>query len=466
MKIISILLFLSALAAPASSQLFDDGFYIPCGIAPVKVIAAELDGQPGIDLVMADDAAGAISILLNQGDGTFGTPTIISFDPAVGTYTLCAGDLDGDLDNDLVVGHGTTFSVLANDGAAGFTSGPTLPTNGYWIARETCAADIDGDGNVDLIWGEPNLGGGLWLAMNEGETFATPVELFHSHVSDPVVANFDGDSHLDIAFQRSAQEEVVVLLGLGDGTFQAPVSYTVPASSSLVDLAANDLDGDTDVDLIVLDGNYSAYVWLLTNLGDGTFGAITNLFSTPPNGGPSVIALDLDGSGCGDVVSVGQWRDVEINDCVGEYTQENPDPIRTTRDVAATDLDGDGDLDLVFAASGVDSVLVNLNTRFEVSAAPDDLPGSRLVGCYPNPFNPQTTIEFELRDRAAVDLRVFDLSGRTVRSLLAETTLNSGRHLAVWNGRDDAGLSVASGIYFYRLEAGDYSETKRMVHIK
>jgi len=85
---------------------------------------------------------------------------------------------------------------------------------------------------------------------------------------------------------------------------------------------------------------------------------------------------------------------------------------------------------------------------------------------HPNPFNPQTTIAFELPKREAVTLSVFDISGRLVRELITAESHTPGRHEVVWNGRDDVGRQVASGTYFYRLEAGSYSETKRMVLIK
>ncbi|MFH2053292.1 MAG: FlgD immunoglobulin-like domain containing protein [bacterium] len=84
----------------------------------------------------------------------------------------------------------------------------------------------------------------------------------------------------------------------------------------------------------------------------------------------------------------------------------------------------------------------------------------------PNPFNPHTIIAFELGKREAVSLRVFDVSGRLVRSLIDGEVFDPGRHEAIWNGRDDSGRQCASGTYFYRLEAGQYSETKRMVLVK
>jgi hypothetical protein len=85
---------------------------------------------------------------------------------------------------------------------------------------------------------------------------------------------------------------------------------------------------------------------------------------------------------------------------------------------------------------------------------------------HPNPFNPQTTIAFEIEGQVEVSLRVLDLSGRMVRSLIVGESRAPGRHEVTWNGRDDVGRQVASGTYFYRLEAGEFAETKRMVLVK
>ncbi len=92
--------------------------------------------------------------------------------------------------------------------------------------------------------------------------------------------------------------------------------------------------------------------------------------------------------------------------------------------------------------------------------------GVRLFSNYPNPFNPQTTIAFELPKQESVNLRVFDMAARLVKELVRGAVSTSGRHEVVWDGRDDAGRQVASGTYFYLLEAGNYSETKRMVLVK
>ncbi|MEN8006587.1 MAG: PKD domain-containing protein [Candidatus Krumholzibacteriota bacterium] len=83
----------------------------------------------------------------------------------------------------------------------------------------------------------------------------------------------------------------------------------------------------------------------------------------------------------------------------------------------------------------------------------------------PNPFNPMTTIFFELPEATSVRLQVYDISGRLVRSLL-NGSLGAGRQDVVWNGKDDSGQQVAAGVYFYHLNAGSYNETRRMVLVK
>lgn len=75
----------------------------------------------------------------------------------------------------------------------------------------------------------------------------------------------------------------------------------------------------------------------------------------------------------------------------------------------------------------------------------------RLLPAAPNPFNPRTTIAFELPHAGRVDLSVHDAAGRRVRSLLGGVFVAAGRHSATWDGRDDTGTAVASGIYHLRL---------------
>ena len=91
------------------------------------------------------------------------------------------------------------------------------------------------------------------------------------------------------------------------------------------------------------------------------------------------------------------------------------------------------------------------------------LPGeTRLLGNAPNPFRPNTTIEFEVADPGLVTLRIFDAAGRQVR-LLVNRPYPAGRHRIAWNGRCDTGEFAASGVYFYRLSVNGVENSRRMV---
>ena len=90
---------------------------------------------------------------------------------------------------------------------------------------------------------------------------------------------------------------------------------------------------------------------------------------------------------------------------------------------------------------------------------------TRLLAASPNPFNPATTIEFMLAVPGNASLRVYDVSGRLIRSLV-DGRLPAGMHEVMWNGRDENGSMAVSGVYFYRLSAGDIVQTRKMVLLR
>ncbi|MDP8201333.1 MAG: T9SS type A sorting domain-containing protein [Candidatus Tenebribacter burtonii] len=84
---------------------------------------------------------------------------------------------------------------------------------------------------------------------------------------------------------------------------------------------------------------------------------------------------------------------------------------------------------------------------------------------YPNPFNPTTTITYSLIEYSYVELSIYNLKGQKIRTLV-NTLQESGIHKSIWNGLDDDGKSISSGIYLYKLNAGNYSSTKKMILLK
>lgn len=84
---------------------------------------------------------------------------------------------------------------------------------------------------------------------------------------------------------------------------------------------------------------------------------------------------------------------------------------------------------------------------------------------YPNPFNPETTIRFSIKEGGNVQLNVYNLKGQLIRSLV-NAQLSAGQHRIVWNGKDNNGNAVASGIYLYKMETANYSSMQKMMLMK
>jgi hypothetical protein len=103
--------------------------------------------------------------------------------------------------------------------------------------------------------------------------------------------------------------------------------------------------------------------------------------------------------------------------------------------------------------------LWNDDVSWEIPAA------ATLIGNYPNPFNPSTTFRYGLSEPDQVTLKVYNTLGQLVRTVVNDFQ-GEGYHEAVWDGRNESGAMVASGIYVYRITAGSFMETKRMILMK
>jgi hypothetical protein len=119
------------------------------------------------------------------------------------------------------------------------------------------------------------------------------------------------------------------------------------------------------------------------------------------------------------------------------------------------------------ATLGVNRAIMFVPTRENLTAVGSGAGLNRfgLEQNQPNPFNPRTVIRFSLDQSGPTSLTIFDVSGRAVRRLISGAAA-AGAHTAVWDGRDDAGRALPSGIYLYRLDAGDGAVTKKMIMLQ
>ena len=313
------------------------------------------------------------------------TPTVWQFNAAAGagpgefplTHTVTtaadgarsvgAADVDGDGDLDLLSasGYDDKIAWYENDGSGSFTTIHTVTTTAD-VAYSVAAADVDGDGDLDL------LSASSWddkIAWYENDGATAPTFTAHTvttaanFATSVGAADVDGDGDLDL-LSASANDGKIAWYendGITDPTFTAYTVTTTAAGANSV--GAADVDGDGDIDLLSASssGGTRKIVWYENDEGDGTpFTAYT--VTTAVNGAMSVAAADVDGDGDLDLLSAS-----EANHKIAWYENDGAsDPSFTAhtvtlaaygaQSVAAADVDGDSDLDLLAASLNIDQI--------------------------------------------------------------------------------------------------------------
>lgn len=110
---------------------------------------------------------------------------------------------------------------------------------------------------------------------------------------------------------------------------------------------------------------------------------------------------------------------------------------------------------------------LRFKTTFEVDVENEILLPMEYTLCqnYPNPFNPTTRIEYSLARHSNVTLTIYNILGQKVNKIV-DSDQEAGKHIVNWNGLDDNGIETASGIYFYKIIAGDFTKAKKMLLLK
>lgn len=112
-------------------------------------------------------------------------------------------------------------------------------------------------------------------------------------------------------------------------------------------------------------------------------------------------------------------------------------------------------------------LLTSRNYTVGIQQAGTEIPGVyELSQNYPNPFNPTTKIDVSIPKTEQVTLKIYDITGREIKTLINNQTLLAGKYTVDWNSLDGKGLQVSTGVYFYRIIAGDFVTTKKMMLIK
>jgi hypothetical protein len=274
---------------------------------PYSLAVADFNGDGYPDLAVADYATNTVSILSGNGDGTFGAA--VTFPVGSEPTSVATADFNGDGNKDLVVTnfHSNTITVLLGNGHGAFTPAPNSP---YTVGNgpiSVAVADLRGNGKLDLVVvNETDNDAGILLGNGDGTFAAQVVYLTSANGSggnplSVVVGDFNGDGAPDLAVADYQTEQVSVLLGNGDGTFQPFKAYATGANPSSI--VAWDFNGDGNLDLALtstpLGSSPGNEVSLLLGDGKGAFGPYT-LFGAGYLSYSAVVG-DFNGDGAEDI---------------------------------------------------------------------------------------------------------------------------------------------------------------------
>jgi hypothetical protein len=189
-----------------------------------------------------------------------------------------------------------------------------------------------------------------------------------------------------------------------------------------------------------------------------------------------VHAIDFDQDGDTDILGaaidsqeISWWE----NDGSQNFTKHSVTTnFRGATEIFLTDLDRDGDLDILGAAQHANKI-----SWFENNSAPTEIKQNQndlapnpvkfsLLQNYPNPFNSTTQIDFALSMPASLALQIFDMTGKLVKTLADGTPCAPGNYQVQWNGTDNSGTSVSSGIYVCKVAALESSQSVKLVLLK
>jgi hypothetical protein len=337
---------------------YDSG---PFGAEFVAVADVNGDGKP--DIVAANSV---VAVLLGNGDGTVQTAVTYVLGSPAGSVAVA--DVNSDGKPDIVVAD-TVATILPGNGDGTFRTGMSYGSGGG-VADFAAVADLNRDGKPDLIVANSEGNSGVLLGSGNG-TFQAAVS-YDSSGYEPesvVMADVNGDGKLDLLVENncavlnctSGTGSVSVLLGNGDGTFLAAVSYGCGycGDYSANSLTVADVNRDGKPDLVVASNCFDSNcqgggVAVLLGNGDGTFQAAVSY----PSGGSSPRSLaiaDVNHDGKPDVVVADSSGTVGVLLGNGDGTFQNAATYNSggydTVSVAVADVNGDGKLDLV-AANG------------------------------------------------------------------------------------------------------------------
>jgi len=425
----------------------------------------DYDNDGDIDLYLARSTA-ANRLLRNDGGGVF--TDVTSGPEGYNGYTTRAAcidyDNDGDIDIYLNIWNAAN-KLLRNDGGA-FVDVSSAPLN-IVEGTSSCWGDYDNDGDLDVYlvigtWGVPNRlfrndGGGTFVDVT-----AAPIN-DTQHCVEAAWLDVENDGDLDLYLVNSGDRSRLFLNdGAGNFTDKTP-GLLIWEGYNWTKFSRADCDNDGDLDPYFTHYSPANCNTLLRNASTGSNHWLQ----------VRLIGRSSNRAGIGARVKVVTGRGQQVRYVTSDQMEQDlivTFGLGSQTAVSALEIEWPGGDTQQITGVAADQRLVVIEGLDPAPVAgPLLVPAiTRLHPAAPNPLRgpAPTVIRYDLAATAPVRLVLFDLSGRVLRVLRERSELGPGSFSSAWDGRDDQGHPAAPGIYFYRLDAGAYRDSGRVVKLE
>ncbi|CAF0957422.1 unnamed protein product [Adineta steineri] len=333
---------------------------------PVALVVNDFNKDNHADIAIGYAGSNAIGIFLGFGNGSFSNQVMFSTGIDTEPYSLAVGDLNNDNRTDIVSVNinASNLGIFIGDGMGNFTLMETYLTGVATQPRAAAIGDINNDGNMDIVVCT-YITSAVYVFLGYGNgSFQTQVLYSVGDQSWPtsiILADFNNDSHLDVAVSNYNGNNVGILLGLGDGTFDNVSTYSTGDGARPSSLAVGDFNNDKVLDIAVPNYGTSTTV-ILFGFGDGTF-LLGTSYSTGEGSSPySIAAGDFNRDGQLDIVvanpnanNVGVFLAYGRENYAGVIKYRSADGSQP-QSIALSDFNHDGWLDIVVTNYGIDNI--------------------------------------------------------------------------------------------------------------